>query len=66
MTKAIDIPAKRREEKLSTFRYVALDKHGRQVKGTIKAVNEIEAEHLLIEMGYEEMVVEIVPSMFNL
>jgi len=52
--------------KLTAYRYEAVTGQGRLVKGTIKAVGEIEAERLLIEQGYRPMSVEVVPSMFSL
>lgn len=54
------------KRKLVSFRYEALNFQGRTVKGTIKALGEIEAERQLIDQGYRPINVEIVPSMFSL
>ena len=64
MARAIDIPTK--ERKLISYRYEAETGQGRLVKGTIKAIGEIEAERLLIRQGYTPVNVEVVPSMFSL
>ncbi|MBI2329254.1 MAG: type II secretion system F family protein [Chloroflexi bacterium] len=53
-------------KKLISYRYEALAGQGRLVKGTIKAVGEIEAERLLIGQGLTPVNVEVVPSMFSL
>ncbi len=63
MAKAINIPT---GQKHITYRYVASTNQGELVKGTIKAVSEIEAERLIIEKGYDPVQVEVVPSMFSL
>ena len=49
-----------------SYRYEAITSQGHVAKGTIKASGEIEAERMLIEMGYRPVHVEIVPSMFSL
>jgi len=54
------------KKKLISYRYIAATSQGRLVKGTIKAVDEIETERLLIRQGYRPMSVEVVPSMFSL
>ncbi|MFC1949206.1 type II secretion system F family protein, partial [Chloroflexota bacterium] len=48
------------------YRYEAATGQGKLVKGTIKAIGEIEAERLLIQQGYRPINVETVPSMFSL
>ena len=63
MERTTDVPTKR---KVISFRYVAATSQGKQVKGTIKATNEVAAERLLIEQGYTPVNVEAVPSMFSL
>lgn len=63
MAKILDVPTKR---KVLSYRYVATTKQGKLVKGTIKAINEVAAERLLIGQGYTPVNVEIVPSMFSL
>lgn len=63
MARALDIPAR---GKLVSFRYVASNLQGKQVKGTIKAASEIAAERLIIDQGYDPLTVEAVPSMFSL
>ncbi|MDD4877224.1 MAG: type II secretion system F family protein, partial [Dehalococcoidales bacterium] len=40
--------------------------HGKTVKGTIKATNEVAAERLLIGQGYNPLNLEVAPSMFSL
>ena len=52
--------------KLVSYRYEATSSRGKLVKGTIKAIGEIEAERLLIGQGYVPVSVEAVPSMFSL
>ena len=59
----VPTPAKK---KLVSYRYEALTAQGRLVKGTVKALGEIEAERLLISQGYRPVSVELVPSMFTL
>ena len=54
------------KKKLITYRYEATTGQGQLVKGTIKAVGEIEAERLLIQQGYRPVNVEVVPSMWSL
>ena len=63
MAKTLDVPTKR---KVISYRYVADTSQGKQVKGTIKATNEVAAERLIIEQGYIPINVEVVPSMFSL
>ncbi|MDP3879733.1 MAG: type II secretion system F family protein [Dehalococcoidales bacterium] len=53
-------------KKLISYRYQASTIQGKIIKGTIKAVGEIEAERLLIGQGYHPLNVEVVPSMFSL
>jgi len=64
MARVLSTAAKKR--KLISYRYEAVTSQGRLVKGTIKAVGEIEAERLLIRQGYRPVSVEVVPSMFSL
>ncbi|MFB0559402.1 MAG: type II secretion system F family protein [Dehalococcoidales bacterium] len=64
MARVIDTAPRGR--KLVSFRYEAATSQGRVVKGTIKAVGEIEAERLLIRQGYHPMNVEVAPSMWSL
>ncbi|MDP2730878.1 MAG: type II secretion system F family protein [Dehalococcoidales bacterium] len=54
------------KKKLMSYRYEATTSQGRLVKGTIKAMGEIEAERLLIQRGYAPVNVEVAPSMFTL
>jgi len=63
MERTTDVPAKR---KVISYRYVAATSQGKEVKGTVKAVNEVAAERLLIEQGLTPVNVEAVPSMFSL
>lgn len=53
-------------QKPRNYRYVATDHLGKLVKGTIRATGEIDAERLLSNQGYDQMVVEVAPSMFSL
>lgn len=55
-----------KKERLISFRYEAVTPAGKAVKGTIKALNEISAERLIIDRGYNPIRVEIAPSMFSL
>ena len=64
MARAVDIP--KTEKKLVTYRYEAATNQGRLVKGTLKAVGEIEAERQLIDRGFRPVNVEVAPSMFSL
>ncbi len=64
MARVLDASVKGR--KLISYRYEATTGQGRLVKGTIKAIGEIEAERLLIQQGYIPVSVEVVPSMFSL
>ncbi|MFC1929034.1 type II secretion system F family protein [Chloroflexota bacterium] len=64
MARAVEAPAK--AKKLTSYRYEATTTQGRLIKGTIKAIGEIEAERLLIQQGYHPLNVEVVPSMFSL
>ncbi|MFC2010747.1 type II secretion system F family protein [Chloroflexota bacterium] len=64
MAEARTIPTK--ERKLISYRYEAVTAQGRLLKGTIKAIGEIEAERLLIGQGLTPVNVEAVPSMFSL
>ena len=66
MARTVDISAKGTKEKAVSYRYVAINSQGNQVKGTIKATSEIAAERLLIEADYDPIRVEAVPSMFSL
>lgn len=52
--------------KLITYRYTASTKKGETVKGTIKAVSDIDAERRIIAQGYNPEHVEAAPSMFSL
>ncbi|MFC2034438.1 type II secretion system F family protein [Chloroflexota bacterium] len=54
------------KKKPVSYRYEASTDEGKIVKGTVKAVGEIEAERILIERGYNPTNVEVVPSMFTL
>ncbi|MFC1988840.1 type II secretion system F family protein [Chloroflexota bacterium] len=64
MDRAINVAKK--EKKLVSYRYEATTTQGKDVKGTIKASGEIEAERLLIERGYHPLNVEVAPSIFSL
>ena len=64
MTEVLNVPTK--GKKLISYRYEALTGQGKLVKGTIKAIGEIEAERLLIGRGLSPVSVEVVPSMFSL
>ncbi len=64
MAKALDISKEGR--KLISYRYEALTSPGKLVKGSIKAIGEIEVERLLIGQGLKPVNVEVVPSMFSL
>ncbi len=64
MARVIDTAATKR--KLITYRYEATIGQRQTVKGTIKAINEIEAERLLVQQGYHPINVEPVPSMWSL
>jgi len=64
MAEARTIPEK--EIKLVSYRYEALTAQEKLIKGTVKAIGEIEAERLLIERGLRPLNVEVVPSMFSL
>ncbi len=64
MAEVLNVPTK--EKKLISYRYEALTGQGRLVKGTIKAIGEIEAERLIIGQGLSPVNVEVVPSMFSL
>ena len=63
MAKTLDIPTK---GKVVSYRYVATTHQGKLVKGTIKAINEIAAERLIIGQGYRPINLEVAPSMFSL
>ncbi len=63
MAKTFGIPPK---PKVISYRYEAATTQGKLVKGTIKAINEVAAERLLIGQGYHPINVEAVPSMFSL
>lgn len=65
MATVTEVPAPAKK-KLVSYRYEALTAQGRLVKGTVKALGEIEAERLLISQGYRPVSVELVPSMFTL
>ena len=64
MARAVDTAEQKK--KLISYRYEAATSQGRLVKGTIKAIGEIEAERVLIGRGYRPINVEVVPSMFSL
>lgn len=53
-------------EKTTSFRYVAMTRDNKIVKGTIKAANEGIAGHLLIENGLKPVTLEAVASTFSL
>ena len=55
-----------RARKLIVYRYEATNSQGRLLKGTIKAVSEIDAERRLIARGDLPLNVEVAPSMFSL
>jgi len=54
------------KKKLINYRYEATTGQGQLVRGTVKAIGEIEAERLLIQQGYRPVNVEVVPSMWSL
>ncbi|MFC1872774.1 type II secretion system F family protein [Chloroflexota bacterium] len=54
------------KRKLDNYRYTGFNKKGEFIKGTIKAVSDIEAERLIIAKGHNPEHVEKVPSMFSL
>ena len=64
MARVIDTATQKK--KLISYRYEATTGQGQLVKGTIKAIGEIEAERLLIEQGFRPVNVEVVPSMWSL
>ncbi len=64
MARVLDTSVK--ERKSISYRYEAVTSQGQLVKGTIKAISEIDAERLLIGQGYTPLNVEVVPSMFSL
>ena len=64
MAATLETPAQ--ERKPVSYRYEATTAQGRLVKGTIKALGEIEAERLLIGQGLHPVNVEVVPSMWSL
>jgi len=64
VAEALNVPTK--GNKLISYRYEALTGPGRLVKGTIKAIGEIDAERLLVGQGLRPVNVEVVPSMFSL
>ncbi|MFC2041368.1 type II secretion system F family protein [Chloroflexota bacterium] len=64
MARAVETPVN--QKKLASYRYEAVNAQGRVVKGTTKAIGEIEAERFLIDQGYRPINVEAVPSMFSL
>ncbi|MBM2825921.1 MAG: hypothetical protein HW402_1585 [Dehalococcoidales bacterium] len=66
MARVVSATAKEKGKKAVAYRYTATTNQGSPVKGTIKAIGEIEAERLLIAQGYLPVTVELVPSMFSL
>ena len=67
MARVASAPAvKDKAKKAVAYRYTATTPQGKPVKGTIKALGEIEAERLIIAQGYIPVTVELVPSMFTL
>ncbi|MBI4283536.1 MAG: type II secretion system F family protein [Chloroflexi bacterium] len=64
MVRAVGTATKAKQ--LISYRYTATDSRGKQIKGTLKAVSEIEAERLLIARGDLPINVEPVPSMLSL
>ncbi|RLC95378.1 MAG: hypothetical protein DRI39_00305 [Chloroflexi bacterium] len=50
----------------ATYRYVALNRDNRLVKGSIKATSEAIAGHLLTQNGLKPVSLEVVPSRFAL
>ena len=66
MAGTLEAQVKVKVRKPVSYRYEATTGQGRSVKGTIKAIGEIEAERLLIRQGYRPLNVEVVPSMFSL
>lgn len=64
MARAVEVPKK--QQKAVTYRYEAYDRHGKLVKGTIKATSEVEAERLIINRGQNPLQVILAPSMFTL
>ena len=64
MVRAVGAAA--RVKKLIPYRYEATSSRGRLIKGTIKAVSEIEAERLLIARGDLPINVEVAPSKLSL
>src|SRR3989304_2985674 len=66
MVKVVNAPEKKKEKKAVAYRYTATTPQGKPIKGTVKAVGEIEAERLIIAQGYIPVTVELVPSMFTL
>lgn len=51
---------------LVNYRYEATTAQGKKVKGTLKALSEIDVERTLITQGYIPVNVEVVPSMWSL
>lgn len=66
MAKAVSAPVEVKAKKEVSYRYTANTNQGKTIKGTIKAIGEIDAERLLISRGYIPVNVELVPSMFSL
>src|SRR3990170_6010468 len=66
MARVVSATEKEKGKKAVAYRYTATTNQGSPVKGTIKAIGEIEAERLLIAQGYLPVTVELVPSMFSL
>lgn len=56
----------KKDQKLISYRYEAATSQGRLVKGTVKAISEIEAERNLIGRGLRPVNVAVIPSMFSL
>lgn len=49
-----------------SYQYIAYDKQGKLVRGSVKAPNEIAAERLLVARGYSSVKLEIAQSAFSL
>jgi type IV pilus assembly protein PilC len=64
MAQTADTADKKRA--LVNYRYEATTAQGKRVKGTLKALSEIEVERTLITQGYIPVNVEVVPSMWSL
>lgn len=61
MDRATDVPPQTRPV---SYRYVAVDSQGREVRGTVKAITEVGAHQILAERGFRTMSLELAPSPF--